>query len=90
MEYFQRGLAVGECVHLNGLDRLGFAMNHAPNAFGGLSAEYRFSAVTTNSRGYLFHPHGFAVDLEHLTHELPAAPKMSAYMTAKYNYLRRE
>ncbi len=87
---FQSGLAVGEYVHLNGLDRLGFAMNHAPNAFGGLSAEYWFAAVEADSSWDLLNSGGSAIDIKHLAHQFLTALGFPAHMTAKHSHLRRE
>ena len=46
-------LPVGERVHLNGFDRLSFAVHHATNSFRGVSTEHRFAAVSADSCGNL-------------------------------------
>jgi hypothetical protein len=83
-------LPVGKHVHLNGFDWRGFAMDHAPNAFRGISTEHRFAAVRTDGGGDLFYSYGSVINLKDLTHKFLTAFGCPAHMTVKHGYLRRE
>ena len=81
-------LSIGKDIHLNGLDRRGFPVHHAPNLFCGVAAEQRFAAVETDGGRNLLNPYRFAVDVEDLADQFLAAFGLPTHMTAKYGYLR--
>ncbi len=83
-------LAIGEHVHLKGLDRLGFSVHHASNSLCGVSAEYRFAAVKTDGGRDLLNPDRFAVNVKDFAYQFLTAFSFPTYMTAKHSYLRLE
>ena len=64
----QKGLPVGEHVHLNRLDRFRFPVHHAPNSFGCVAAEHRFAAMEADRRGNLLNPYRLTLDIKDLAH----------------------
>jgi len=63
-------------------------MDHTPNSFCRVAAEYRLTAVEANRCRDLLNPHGLAVDIKDFADEFLAAFSFSAHVTAKHVYLR--
>jgi hypothetical protein len=62
----QERLPVGEHIHLNGLDRVRFPVNHAPDSLCRVAAEDRFAAVEVDCRENLLNPNGLTFDIKNL------------------------
>jgi hypothetical protein len=62
-------------------------MHHAPNALGGVPAEYWFAAMEADRRRNLLNLDGLALDIKDLADQFLPALGLSAHMTAKHSYL---